>query len=96
MGKATDLAIALIILIVGLWVLTRLGISFGSIISMAKRFFYGTPIVSTNTTASIVIAGMTASTSKLKEKRTKAAELLRRNHVLDIINKLVRRKRGSS
>lgn len=91
MGKIsiTDLAIALLVIIVGLWILTRLGISLGSIISMAKKFIYG-PSPS-NSTAGIILIGMAASASRIREKKSRIIELIKRNSFLDTIRKMARK-----
>ena len=36
MGRITDAVIAIIVLVIGLWILTRLGIRLGTIITMAS------------------------------------------------------------
>lgn len=89
MGKITDLAIAVIVIIVGLWVLTRLGVSLGSIITMARKFIYG-PSSPSNSTAGILLLGMSASASRLRDKKSRILELLKRNSFLDSIRKLAR------
>ena len=81
MGKITDAAIAVIVLVIGLWILTRLGISLGTIITMAKRFIYGSS-PTTNTTSGMIL-GMAASASRLREKRKRMVEYLRRKIFLD-------------
>ena len=81
MGKITDAAIAIIVLVIGLWILTRLGISLGTIITMAKRFIYGSS-PTTNTTSGMIL-GMAASVSRLREKRKRIMEYIRRKIFLD-------------
>ncbi len=81
MGKLTDLAIAIIVLVIGLWILTRLGISLGSIISMAKRFIYGSS-TTTNATSGVIF-GMAASASRLREKKRRILEYIRRKIFLE-------------
>ena len=79
--KLTDAAIAIIVLVIGLWILTRLGISLGTIITMAKRFIYGSS-PTTNTTSGLIL-GMSASGSRLREKKRRVLEYIRRKIFLD-------------
>lgn len=81
MGKITDLAIAVIVLVIGLWILTRLGITMGSILSMARRFIYGSSTTSNATSG--VILGMASSASRLREKKKRILEYLRRRIFLE-------------
>jgi hypothetical protein len=68
MGKITDTVMAVIVLIVGLYVLTKLGLTAGSIWSMLKGFFSGSNPPTNTTYGSIFgVLGIT-SNSKLKEK----------------------------
>ena len=79
--KLTDAAIAIIVLVIGLWILTRLGISLGTIITMAKRFIYGSS-PTTNATSGLIL-GMSASASRLREKKRRVLEYIRRKIFLD-------------
>lgn len=54
MGKATDAAIGLFILIIIVLVLTRMGLDLSSLITLFKNFFLGPPS-GTNTTAGMVL-----------------------------------------
>ena len=81
MGRITDAVIAIIVLVIGLWILTRLGISLSTIITMAKRFIYG-PSPTTNTTSGLILA-MAASASRLREKKRRVLEYIRRRIFLD-------------
>ncbi len=64
MGKISDAVLALIILIIGLYVLTKLGLTAGAIWSMLKQFFSSpTP----GNTTSGAILGITTN-AKMKEK----------------------------
>lgn len=80
MGKFTDAAIALIVLIVGLYILTRLGITWGSIWHMLKVFFSGSS-PATNSTASSIIIGLAATNSEIRKKQRDKLEELKRNRV---------------
>ncbi len=66
MGKFVDLVLAILILIIGLYVLTRLGITWGGIWKMIHTFFSGS--TTTNSTASSIVFGMTASNSTVRNK----------------------------
>ena len=81
MPKLTDAVIAIIVLVIGLWILTRLGISLGTIITMAKRFIYGLS-PTTNTTSGLILA-MAASASRLREKKKRILKYIRRKIFLD-------------
>ena len=67
MGKATDAAIAIIVLIIGLWILTRLGLNLPAIKSMFHKFFFPSS-PPTNATTGIVM-GMSLTASRIREKR---------------------------
>ncbi len=73
MGKATDTAIAIIVLILGLWVVTRLGITLPDIEGMFKSFFFPAK-PATNTSSGIVLALLTTTNSRIREKTSKAKE----------------------
>lgn len=75
MGRMTDAVIALIVLVVGLYVLTKLGITWDGIWKMIHTFFSGS--TTTNGTASSIIVGigMTASNSKVRNKVRTREEL---------------------
>jgi hypothetical protein len=84
MGKITDAAIAVIVLIIGLWVMTRMGLTFPSIESMFHKFFFPSSGGATNnTTAGLTLFGMAASVSKIREKRKRFIEYLRRKIFLE-------------
>jgi hypothetical protein len=83
MGKITDAAIAVIVLIIGLWVMTRLGLTLPAIERMFHQFFFPSSGSTTNTTAGLIMSGMAASVSKLKEKRKRFIEYLRRRIFLE-------------
>ena len=56
MGKATDIAIGVFVLIIIVLVLTRMGLDLSSLISLFKHFFFGPPGSSvTNTTAGMIL-----------------------------------------
>ncbi len=73
MAKFTDLVLAILILIVGLYVLTKLGITWGGIWRMIHTFFSGS--TTTNGTASSIAIGMAASNSKVRNKLRTREEL---------------------
>jgi hypothetical protein len=69
MGKITDAAVAVIVIIIGLYILTRMGLTFPSIESMFHKFFFpSSGGSSNNTTAGLILFGMAASNSKIREK----------------------------
>ena len=81
MGKITDAAAAVIVLVIGLWVFTRLGLTLPMIEGMFRKFFF--PSTSgtggNNTTAGLLLFGMVASNSKIREKfRNRFVEIKRR------------------
>ncbi len=70
MGKITDAVMAVIVLIIGMYFLTKLGLTAGAIWSMFKSFFSNPqPASSGNSTSGSIfgILGITTN-SKLKEK----------------------------
>ena len=75
-GKITDAAIAIIVLIIGLWILTRLGLNLPAIESMFHKFFFPSSSP-TNATAGIVM-GMSLTASRIREKRIRVKEFLKR------------------
>ncbi len=78
MGKYTDAILAIIILIIGIWFLTRMHLSAGGIWNMFKSFFFGSGSSgSTNTSSSgLLILGLT--NSKTRNKIQKKIENIRR------------------
>ena len=76
MGKFVDLVLAILVLVIGLYVLTKLGITWSSIWKMVHAFFSSSP-ASNGTTSSILI-GMAASNSKVRNKIKERKELLTR------------------
>lgn len=54
MGKATDIAIGLFVLIIIVLVLTRMGLDLSSLITLFKQFFFG-PSGGTNVTAGMIL-----------------------------------------
>ncbi len=56
MGKATDIAIGLFVLIIIVLVLTRMGLDLSSLITLFKHFFFGpSGSTGTNTTAGMIL-----------------------------------------
>ncbi|MHB1708769.1 MAG: hypothetical protein ACYCT2_04755 [Thermoplasmataceae archaeon] len=56
MGKITDAAIAIIVLVIGLWILTRMGLDLASIEAMFRKFLFGGSPGTTNATSAIISA----------------------------------------
>jgi hypothetical protein len=83
MGKFVDFVLAILILIVGLFVLTRLGITWSGIWKMIHTFFSGSS--TSNGTASILIFGMTSSNSKIRKKMSNRLESVRRKIIKKIL-----------
>lgn len=90
MGKFVDLVLAILVLIVGLYVLTKLGITWGSLWKMIHTFF-SSPSTA-NGTASSIILGMAASNSKVRNKARSRKEFLARLSKLKEIDSLIRRR----
>ena len=93
MGKITDAIIAILVLIVGLYVLTRLGITWSGIWKMIHTFFSSSS-PATNGTASSILLGMAASNSKIRLKiKNKKEFLMRRLKMKEITSTIQRRVR---
>ena len=94
MGKITDAILAILVLIIGLFILTRLGITWSGIWKMLKAFFSSSP--STNGTATSIIIGMATSNSKIRLKIKNKKEFfirrLRINEIKSTIQRRVRRR----
>ena len=73
MGKITDAILAILVLIVGLFILTKLGITWPGIWKMIHTFFSSSS-PATNGTASSILIGMAASNSKVRDKIKKRKE----------------------
>ena len=84
MGKITDAAIAIIVLIIGLWFFTRLGLTLPAIEKMFHNFFSPSSGSATNTTAGIIM-GMSLTASRIREKRIRVKEFLKRKIFLERI-----------
>lgn len=94
MGKFLDLVLAILVLVIGLYILTRLGITWSGIWKMVHTFFFGSSST-TNSTASSVLVGMAASNSKMRNKIKERRELLIRQFKIKEITGLIgRRMRG--
>lgn len=81
MGKFTDAVMAVIVLIIGLFILTRLGITWGGLWHMLKTFFSSSS-PATNSTASSIIIGLAATNSEIRKKKSDKIEEIRRNRVI--------------
>ena len=90
MGKIADAIVAIIILILALVVFMKLGITF-SVIWHAFIQFWQHPSP-TNSTSVILSIGI-ASTTKIKEKKKRWAETMKRMNFLERLG-ILRRKRG--
>ena len=82
MGKITDAAIAIIVLVIGLWILTRLGLTLPAIEKMFHQFFFPSSGSGANATSGLIL-GMAASVSRLREKKRRVLEYIRRKIFLD-------------
>ena len=80
MGKITDAAVALIVVVIGLWIFTRLGLTLPMIEGMFRKFFFpSSGSVGNNTTAGLIMFGMAASNSRIRQKfRNRFVEIKRR------------------
>ncbi len=92
MGKFVDLVAAILLLVIGLYVLTRLGITWSGIWKMIHSFFSGSS--ATNGTSTSIIFGMAASNSKVRLKiKNKKEFLMRRLKMKEITSTIQRRVR---
>ena len=82
MGKITDAVLALIVLIIGMYVLTKLGLTAGAIWSMFKSFF-SNPSTAGNSTAGVLFGIVT--NSEARKKRMERLEEIRRNRVVKFL-----------
>ncbi len=71
MGKITDAAIAFFVIIIGFFVLFRLGITLPMIETAVRHFFYS------SSSASLIVFGAMSNTKK-KEKFLRKIEAIRR------------------
>ncbi|MDS0257727.1 hypothetical protein ApAK_08655 [Thermoplasmatales archaeon AK] len=78
MGKISDAAIAVIVLIIGIWALTRLGLSLPAIERMFHTFFFPSGSSPTNATSGFIL-GLAATASKARRKRMRIMEFIRRS-----------------
>ena len=79
MGKFTDLVLAIIVLVVGVWFLTKLNLTAGQIWNMFWKFFSSSSGSSSNTTAGLIVGiGMAISNSQLKSKIREKKEMILR------------------
>ncbi|MGP6220973.1 hypothetical protein [Caldiplasma sukawensis] len=79
MGKITDGAIALFVIIIGFFVLYRLGITLPVVERVIRNFFFPSSGTSTNnTTAFISLPLMTMTNSKLRQRTFKKIEEIKR------------------
>ena len=69
LGKITDAAVALIVIVIGLWIFTRLGLTLPMIEGMFRKFFFPSSggSVGNNTTAGLIMFGMAASNSRIRQ-----------------------------
>ena len=86
MGKITDAVIALIVLVVGLYVLTKLGITWDGLWKMIHTFFSSSS--TSNGTSSTIIFGMAASNSKVRKKMMDKVDAIKRR----IVEKVLKRE----
>ncbi|MHB1439997.1 MAG: hypothetical protein ACYCSO_05155 [Cuniculiplasma sp.] len=91
MGKFSDLVLGIIILIIGMYILTKLGMTWPSIWHMFKTFFSGSS-PPTNTTGSVITFGMAMSNSHFREKIKERKEMLIRLAKAEQLKNIVRRR----
>ena len=75
MGRITDAAIAVFVIIIGFFILDRLGISLPVLENAIRQFF--SPSSPTNTTSSFILPLMMTN-SRVREKIRKKVEYFRR------------------
>ncbi len=86
----TDLVVAIIVLIIGLYIFSKLGITLPVIEQMFKHFFSPTK-PATNSTSSILLAFGIASNSKMRKKNDEDREDFRRNRIILVLKRMVGR-----
>ncbi len=91
MGKFSDAALAIIILIIGLYILTKLGMTWPTIWHMLKTFFSGSS-PPTNTTSGSIMFGIAMSNSHFREKIKERKEMLIRLAKAEQLKNIVRRR----
>lgn len=90
MGKFVDLVLAILVLVIGLYVLTKLGITWSSIWKMVHAFFSSSPAA--NGTASSIAIGMAMTNSKVRYKMKEKQELLIRQFKIREMKGLILRR----
>ena len=91
MGRITDAAIAIIVLVIGLWIMTRLGLTLPAIESMFHQFFFpASGSSSTNTSASAVFGVVTAAKARTR-LRNRIEDRLRNRYLRGILSRFSRR-----
>ena len=78
MGKFTDLVIGVIVLIIGIWLLTKLHLTASQIWNMFRQFFSSGSGSSTNATAGLIL-GMGITNSQLRTKMKDKREMILRS-----------------
>lgn len=76
MGKITDAVIALIVLILGIYVLSRMGLNLADLVRIFRQFFFSKG--ASNSTSSTLIAFGSMTNSEIRRKISKRIEDLRR------------------
>lgn len=87
MGKITDAAIAVFVIIIGFFILFRLGISLPVLEHVFKQFFFPSS-PGNNTTAGMVMFGMAASNSRIRVKMRKRLDEIRRRFISRTLRKV--------
>lgn len=79
MGKITDAAIAVFVIIIGFFILFRLGITLPVLEHVFRQFFSPSSPAGNNTTAEMIMFGMASSNSRTRQKfRNRFVEIKRR------------------
>ena len=78
MGKITDAAIAIFVVIIGFFILARLGITLPAVETAIRHFFYPPSSAPANNTTAGIILGMGMTNSQMREKLQRKIDEIKR------------------
>lgn len=90
MGKYVDGALAILVLIIGIYVFTKLGLNIHEIFHMFEQFFFGSGSKSTG------MIGLSVSHAKMRKKIQKRKTDLKRERSISIITRLFSPRKGNN
>ena len=90
MGKYADGALAILVLIIGIYVFTKLGLNIHEIFHMFDQFFFG----SGSKTAGMI--GLSVSRAKMRKKIQKRKTDLKRERSISVLTRLFSRKEANN